>query len=72
MPDRRKPFPLSGLALALFSFAVLAMGQNVVGEHTGVAELFLYGGATAVFIGLILAMPPYRPGTWISERGSGR
>jgi hypothetical protein len=69
LPSRRKPLLLSGLALALLTFSVLAIGQNVVGEHTGVAELFLYGGATGVLIGLVLAMPPYRPANWISGRG---
>ncbi|HEX7245733.1 MAG TPA: hypothetical protein VF245_09230 [Solirubrobacterales bacterium] len=71
LPSRRKPFLLSGLALAIFTFSVLGIGQNVVGENTGVAELFLYAGATGVLIGLVLLMPPYRPGGWISSRGQG-
>lgn len=70
MPNRRKPFLLCGLALAIFTFSILGMGQNVVGENTGVAELFLYAGATGVLIGLVLLMPPYRPANWISGRGS--
>src|SRR5215510_12337580 len=41
LPDRRKPLLLSGLALSLFTFSILAIGQNAVGEHTGVAELYL-------------------------------
>jgi hypothetical protein len=68
MPDRRKPFLLCSLALAIFTFSILAMGQNVTGEHEGVAELFLYAGATGVLIGLVLLMPPYRPGNWLSRR----
>ena len=71
MPDRRKPFLLCSLALAIFTFSILAMGQNVVGENEGVAELFLYAGATGVLIGLVLLMPPYRGPKWISERGDG-
>jgi hypothetical protein len=71
MPDRRKPFLLSGLALSIFTFSILAMGQNITGENSGVAELFLYSGATAVLIWLVLMMPPYGPGNWISGRGSG-
>ncbi len=70
MPNKRKPFLLCGLALAIFAFSILGMGQNVVGENTGVAELFLYAGATGVLIGLVLLMPPYRPANWISGRGS--
>jgi hypothetical protein len=68
MPSRRKPILLSGLALAIFTFSILAIGQNVTGENSGVAELFLYAGATGVLIGLVLLMPPYRPHGWISRR----
>jgi hypothetical protein len=69
MPARRKPFLLSSLALAIFTFSILAIGQNVVGENSGVAELFLYAGATGVLLGLVLFLPPYRPANWISGRG---
>ena len=69
LPDRRKPFILSALALAIFTFSILAIGQNVVGENTGVAELFLYAGATGVLLGLVLLLPPYRPADWVSGRG---
>ncbi len=72
MPDRRKPFMLSALSLAIFTFSILAIGQNVVGENSGVAELFLYAGATGVLIGLVLLLPPYGPTNWISGRGAGR
>ena len=72
MPNRRKPFMLSALALAIFTFSVLAVGQNVTGENSGVAELFLYAGATGVLLGLVLLLPPYGPANWISGRGSGR
>jgi len=69
LPARRKPFLLSALALAIFTFSILAIGQNVVGENTGVAELFLYAGATGVLFALVLFLPPYRPANWISGRG---
>jgi hypothetical protein len=72
MPDRRKPFMLSALSLAIFTFSILAIGQNVVGENSGVAELFLYAGATGVLIGLVLLLPPYGPANWISGRGGER
>ena len=71
MPDRGKPFMLSALALAIFTFSILAIGQNVVGENSGVAELFLYAGATGVLLGLVLQLPPYRAANWISGRGEG-
>jgi hypothetical protein len=72
MPDRRKTFLLCALALAIFTFSILAMGQNVTGETSGVAELFLYAGATGVLLGLVLLMPPYRAANWISGRGGER
>lgn len=71
LPTRRKPFMLSALALAIFTFSILAIGQNVVGENSGVAELFLYAGATGVLMGLVMMLPPYRPANWLSGRGEG-
>jgi len=71
MPSRRKPFMLSALALAIFTFSILVVGQNVTGQNSGVAELFLYAGATGVLLGLVLLLPPYRPLNWISGRGGG-
>jgi hypothetical protein len=68
MPDRRKPWLLSGLALSVFTFSVLATGQNVTGETSGVASIFVYAGATVALIFLVLIMPPYRPKNWISGR----
>lgn len=68
MPDRRKPWLLSGLALSVFTFSILAMGQNVTGETSGVASIFVYAGATVALIFLVFVMPPYRPKNWISGR----
>ena len=70
MPDRRKPVLLSALALSIFTFSILAVGQNVVGEHEGVESLFLYAGATGVLMFLVLMLPPYKAANWISSRGS--
>lgn len=61
LPSREKPILLSGLALAIFTFSVLAVGQNVTGETSGVAQLFLYAGATGVLTILIRSLPPYSP-----------
>jgi hypothetical protein len=47
MPNRRKPLLLCGLSLAIFTFSILGIGQNVVGENEGVAELFLYAAQRA-------------------------
>ncbi len=72
LPERRKQFLLSGLGVALFTFAVLATGQNITGQTTGVAELFLYVGATAVLMLIVLRLPPYGGLRWISGRRPGR
>src|SRR5262245_53034074 len=68
MPDRPKPWLLSALGLAIFTFSILGVGQNVVGENTGVAELFLYAGATGVLLWLVLQLPPYGASNWVSGR----
>ncbi len=68
MPERRKPFLLSGLGLSILTFSILAIGENVTGEHEGVEGLFLYAGATGVLLFLVLMMPPYRRPNWISGR----
>ncbi len=69
LPERRKSFLLCAMALAIFTFSILAMGENVTGENSGVASLFLYAAATGVLFGLVLLMPPYRAANWISGRG---
>jgi hypothetical protein len=71
LPSKRKPFMVCGLALSIFTFSILGIGQNVVGEHEGVAELFLYAGATGVLLGLVLHLPPYGAAKWLSGRGEG-
>jgi hypothetical protein len=68
MPDRRKSWLLSGLALAILTFSILAMGQNVTGQYSSVAQLYLYGASTGVLFGLVLLLPPHRPADWISSR----
>lgn len=68
MPNRPKPWLLSALGLAIFTFSILGIGQNVVGENSGVAELFLYAGATGVLLWLVLQLPPYGSANWISGR----
>ena len=70
LPTKRKPFLLSALGLAIFTFSVLGIGQNVVGENSGVAELFLYAGATGILLALVLLMPPYSAANWISAAGA--
>src|ERR1700761_8331177 len=64
MPHRAKPWLLSALGLAVFTFSILAVGQNVTGENSGVAELYIYAGATAVLFFVVLQLPPYGSPTW--------
>ncbi len=60
LPTRRKPILLSGLGLAMFTFAMIAWGENITAGFATVAELFQYLVGTAVLIILVLLMPPYR------------
>jgi hypothetical protein len=71
LPGKRKPLLVSGLALAIFTFSILGIGQNVVAEFERVAALFLYAGATGVLLGLVLNLPPYRAPNWLSGRVEG-
>jgi hypothetical protein len=66
LPSRRKPILLSGLALSMFTFAVIAWGENITAGFATVAELFQYLVGTAVLIVLVLLMPPYRKTQWLS------
>src|SRR5580700_7155151 len=67
LPTRRKPILLSGLALAMFTFAMIAWGENITAGFATVAELFQYLVGTAVLIVLVLLMPPYRKSDWLSS-----
>jgi hypothetical protein len=66
LPTRRKPILLTGLALSIFTFAVISWGENITGGFATIAELFQYLTGTAVLMGLILLMPPYRKTDWLS------
>jgi hypothetical protein len=66
LPTRRKPILLSGLGLSMFTFAIIAWGENITGGFATVAELFQYLTGTAVLIVLVLLMPPYRKTHWLS------
>jgi len=66
LPSRRKPILLTGLGLSMFTFAMIAWGENITGQFSTVAELFQYLAGTAVLIVLVLLMPPYRKSGWLS------
>src|ERR1035437_1022986 len=42
LPTRRKPILLSGLGLSMFTFAIIAWGENITSQFSTVAELFQY------------------------------
>jgi hypothetical protein len=60
MPTRRKPVLLAGLAVSMFTFAVMTFGQNVIGNFDGVASLFTYMGVTGVVYAVIRYWLPRR------------
>ena len=60
MPTRGKPVLLAGLALSMFTFAVMTFGQNVIGNFEGVASLFTYMGVTGVVYAVIRYWLPRR------------
>jgi len=60
MPTRGKPVLLAGLAISMFTFAVMTFGQNVIGNFEGVASLFTYMGVTGVVYAVIRYWLPTR------------
>ncbi|HET8755824.1 MAG TPA: hypothetical protein VFM58_07435 [Solirubrobacteraceae bacterium] len=67
LPNRRKPLLLAGLGVSIFTFAVMAFANNMIGNYETVASLFSYFTGTVIVIGLILLMPPYRGREWLSR-----
>jgi hypothetical protein len=67
LPERRKPLLLTGLGASIFTFAVMAFANNMIGNFETVASLFSYFTGTAIVIGLVLLMPPYRGREWLSR-----
>lgn len=66
LPTRSKPFLLVAMALSMFTFAIVAWGENITSEFATVSELFGYLAGTAVLIVLVLLMPPYRSPRWLT------
>jgi hypothetical protein len=67
LAQRAKPILLSALALSMATFAVLAFGDTIAQQFDGTASLFSYFAATGVLLVIVLLMPPYRPGAWLSD-----
>lgn len=69
LPSRGKQILLTGLSLALFTFACLSFGQTSTGNNEGTASIYTYFGATAVVFLLVTLLPPNRPRDWLSGLG---
>jgi hypothetical protein len=59
LPSRRKPILFAALGLAMFTFSILAIGENVTGQNEGVASLFLYAAGTGVLALVLRHLSPY-------------
>ena len=44
----------------MFTFPLMAFAQNIFANHESVASLFTYMGVTAVVLGVIKFVPPFR------------
>jgi hypothetical protein len=71
LPQRRKSILFCALALAMFTFAVMAFGETLTKQSANTANLYAYFGATAVIVVLLLLLPPYRPVSWLSSLWHG-
>jgi len=67
LPSRTKPWLFGALGGAMLTFAALLFGQSLAAEHESVADLYAYFAGTGVLIVLLLLMPPYRTGQWLSS-----
>ena len=67
LPERRKTLLLGGLGVSIFKFAVMMLANNMIANYETVASLFSYFTGTAISIGLVLLMPPYRGREWLSR-----
>jgi hypothetical protein len=67
LPTRRKPWMLAALSGGMLTFAVLLFGQSLTSQFDSVAQLFAYFAGSAVLIGLVSVMPPYRKLDWLSS-----
>lgn len=67
LPSRRKPILLASLGLSMFAYGLMVFAENMIGNTDSVNSLFGYFSGTAVVIILLLVMPPYRNGAWLSS-----
>ncbi|MBJ7328304.1 MAG: hypothetical protein JHC95_00315 [Solirubrobacteraceae bacterium] len=68
LPHKRKNLLLTGLGLALLTYACLSFGQTSTGNNEGTASIYTYFGSTAVIFLLVLTLPPNRPRNWLSGK----
>jgi hypothetical protein len=72
LPQRRKPFLFAGLGVAMLSFGIMGVANNMIGNTPTVIELFTYFGATAVVMFLLRQMSPYRPMSWLAGQADDK
>jgi hypothetical protein len=58
LPSRQKAVLNIALACSMFTFAVLAFGDLLIANNSGVASIFAYFGATVVVLLLVQMLPP--------------
>lgn len=58
--DRPKPILFAAMGVSMFTFAAMAFAQNSIANHESVASLFTYMGVTAVVLGVLKFVPPFR------------
>lgn len=72
LPHRTKSWLLGSAILSLFVLALLVLGNSMTGQHDSVASLFTYFASTAIVIGFVRMMPPYRSDNWLSGQTAER
>lgn len=66
LPHQPKGWLLASLAGSLVVFALMLFAQTMTKQFDSVASLYTYFGVTAVLMGLVRLMPPYRSDRWLT------
>jgi hypothetical protein len=68
LATREKPFLLAGIGTSMLALAVMALANNMVGDHATALEVSTYFGVSTLILFLIRQMPPYRSMDWLAGK----
>ena len=66
---RTKPFLFAGVGTSILAYGVMALANDMVGDHATALQVATYLGITGVVMFLLRQMPPYRSMGWLAGTG---